>query len=102
MPKDTPPAAAPPVTNWSDIPLERWYVEAALANPHVLHHDGPCGERFMCDREECRKANRGYQTVELLRDGRLLFHCEGKEFARRDPLNRKRRVGLRSREEIDA
>lgn len=85
---------------WQAIPLERWYVEAAEANPHRCDHPGPCGSYFLCSREECRKG--GYQTAELLPNGTLLLHCEAAVLTRKDPEYRDRVAGLRSREEAGA
>jgi hypothetical protein len=86
---------------WRDIPLERWYIEAAQANPHRCEHPGePCGERFLCDREDHRQG--GYPTAELLPNGKLLLHCEALVLTRNDPEYRERLDGLRSREEPGA
>lgn len=40
----------------------------------AIRHDGPCGERRRCYRPECREANRGYATVEILPDI-VIFRC---------------------------
>ncbi len=83
---------------WFAIPLERWYVEVAEANPHRCRHRGPCGTYFLCDREVCQTG--GYQRVELLHSGQLLFHCEGLSLDPNDPRYRKRRAGLSRREDL--
>jgi hypothetical protein len=80
---------------WRAIPLARWYVEVAEANPHRCQHDGPCGDRLLCDREEHRTG--GYPTVELLASGVLLFHCENRVVGPTDPEYRRRRGGLVAR-----
>ena len=51
------------------------------ANPHAVAHDRPCGQRFHCPRHG---DDDPYRRAELLRNGDLLLHCEGKRLTRRD------------------
>jgi hypothetical protein len=90
------PSPAPDLAAWHEIPLARWYADVAEANPHRCQHDGPCGDRFLCDREEHRAG--GYPTVELLASGRLLFHCEGLNLTPAEPSYDARRANLAPRE----
>jgi hypothetical protein len=85
-------AAAPDLAEWHAIPLARWYADVAETNPHRCRHKGPCGERFLCDRDEHRTG--GYPTVEVLANDLILFHCEGLILAPNDPEYRARRAGL--------
>jgi hypothetical protein len=40
-----------------------------------LRHNGPCGRRLECWREECRERFPGFATIEVLRDGTRLAYC---------------------------
>lgn len=105
-PDNPEPEATPDYDAWRDIPVQRWYIEAGAANPHVVRHDGPCGERFLCDVPEHRSD--GYARVEMLNSGvgrnpgELVFHCEGEKATLRpgDPAYARRRAGLLRREDV--
>jgi hypothetical protein len=101
--KETKPApdpgaesATPGLDAWRAIPLERWYREVAEANPERVRHDGPCGQRFLCDRAQHRQG--GYPAVELLENGTLVLHCEGTTLTANDPRYHDRLAALRRRE----
>jgi hypothetical protein len=57
-----------------------WCADVCEANPHAVSHDGPCGVRFKCPRH----GEDAYHRAELLRNGDLLLHCEGKSLRRSD------------------
>lgn len=57
-----------------------WLADVNEANPHAVLHDGPCGARFECPRH----GGDGYHRAEILRNGDLLLHCEGKRIRRSD------------------
>ena len=82
---------------WLAIPLERWYREVSEANPERIRHDGPCGQRFLCDRAAHRVG--GYPAVEMLPNGTIVLHCEGTTLTPNQPEYRERLARLRRREE---
>jgi hypothetical protein len=100
------PDDSPGLAAWRAIPLERWYRETAEANRHRCDHGGPCGQWFLCDRQEHRAG--GYPTVEMLSrgtpghaPGELIFHCEGPTATLRpgDLRYETRRAGLARRDD---
>lgn len=49
-----------------------------------LRHDGDCGSRVQCHREECRREYRDYSTVEILASGVRLAYCCGRSYTEAD------------------
>ena len=70
-------AASPSPGNHARDVLRRiagWCADVCEANPHPIEHDGSCGRRFFCPRHRAD----GYRRVEVLENGDVLLHCEGK------------------------
>jgi hypothetical protein len=57
-----------------------WCADVCEANPHAVPHDGACGVRFKCPRH----GEDAYHRAELLQNGDLLLHCEGRRIRRGD------------------